>query len=450
MHVHSVLRGLSLLLITFLPVLFFSSCSGLFRSGGHDDFVKVRGMQFVVDGKPYYFAGANVWYGCYLGSGGETGNRERLNRELDNLKSLGLVNLRILAASEESYLRRSVRPAIQGGPAKYDEALLDGLDYLLARMAERDMRAVLYLNNYWEWSGGMVAYNAWVNGVEGPDPEKRPEEWPAFMNFAASFYSNDKANRLYREYIHALVTRRNRHNGRLYAQDPTIMAWQLANEPRPGTLGSDGEKNVDAFCRWIDETASFIHSLDTNHLVSTGCEGTMGTLKSEEHFLRSHRTSQVDYLTFHVWPFNWGWFDPKRFSETLPVAVDSASDYIRTQIALARRLRKPIVMEEFGLGRDSGFTRPGSPSVARDLYYRTILTVLFDSARAGSPVAGSNMWAWGGEGRGAAPDLMWRPGDPFVGDPPQEGQGLNSVFDVDSSTLGVLREHAFKMLQLGR
>jgi mannan endo-1,4-beta-mannosidase len=450
MRMPHVLRSLPLSCSALFLGMLFASCAGLFRSGGEDDFVKVRGTQFFVDDKPYYFAGANLWYGCYLGSGGETGDRERLNRELDNLKSLGLVNLRILAASEESYLRRSVRPAIQPSPAIYDEALLDGLDYLLAGMAERDMRAVLYLNNYWEWSGGMVAYNAWVNGVEGPDPEKRPEEWPAFMDFAASFYSNDKANQLFREYVRALVTRRNRHNGRIYGEDPTIMAWQLANEPRPGTLGPVGENNIDAFCRWIDETAAFIHTLDTNHLVSTGSEGTMGTLKSEEHFMRSHQTSHVDYLTFHVWPYNWGWFDPKRLSETLPVAVDSASDYTGVQIALARRLKKPLVMEEFGLGRDSGFTSSGSPTAARDEYFRTILAALFDSARVGSPVAGSNVWAWGGEGRGKGSDMMWHRGDPFVGDPPQEGQGLNSVFDTDSVTLGILREHAFRMLQIGK
>ena len=47
------------------------------------------------------------------------------------------------------------------------------------------------------------------------------------------------------------------------------------------------------------------------------------------------------------------------------------------------------------------------------------------------------------------PDRMWRKGDPFTGDPPQDPQGLNSIFDADTSTIRIIREHAFKMLRLG-
>ena len=43
-------------------------------------FVTVKGKHFELDGKPYYFAGANLWYGMYLGSPGKTGNRARLTQ----------------------------------------------------------------------------------------------------------------------------------------------------------------------------------------------------------------------------------------------------------------------------------------------------------------------------------------------------------------------------------
>ncbi|MES1262859.1 MAG: mannanase, partial [Peristeroidobacter soli] len=33
-------------------------------------FVTVKGKHFQLDGKPYYYAGANFWYGMYLGSPG--------------------------------------------------------------------------------------------------------------------------------------------------------------------------------------------------------------------------------------------------------------------------------------------------------------------------------------------------------------------------------------------
>jgi mannan endo-1,4-beta-mannosidase len=107
-------------------------------------------------------------------------------------------------------------------------------------------------------------------------------------------------------------------------------------------------------------------------------------------------------------------------------------------------------MDEFGLGRNGGEILPGTPTTARDQYYRLICGVLEDSARAGAPIAGSNFWAWGGEGCAQHPDGMWRPGDSFVGDPPQEPQGRNSIFVSDTSTLGIITRHAMNMRRIGR
>ena len=63
-------------------------------------FIKVNNTSFEIDGKPYYYLGTNFWYGLNLGSKGEGGDRERLIRELDRLKSMGVNNLRVMAGSE--------------------------------------------------------------------------------------------------------------------------------------------------------------------------------------------------------------------------------------------------------------------------------------------------------------------------------------------------------------
>jgi mannan endo-1,4-beta-mannosidase len=200
--------------------------------------------------------------------------------------------------------------------------------------------------------------------------------------------------------------------------------------------------NLPAFYRWIEETARFIHELDTVHLVSSGSEGTVGTLQSREYSLAAFATPSIDYLTFHLWPFNWGWFDPKRWEETLPVAEQNARKYIGEQLSIARTLGKPIVMEEFGLGRDGGSILPGTPTVARDRFYAAVFSQIEESLRAREPFAGSNFWAWGGEAQVRRPGGMWVEGDPFVGDPPQEPQGLNSIFASDSTTLRIIADHA--------
>jgi mannan endo-1,4-beta-mannosidase len=415
--------------------------------GGREEFIRVQNGGFIHRGNPYLVTGTNMWYGCYLGSPGRTGDRPRLLRELDMLHSRGIDNIRTLAASEASPIQRSVRPAIQQAPGVYDDSLLQGLDFLLAELAKRDMHAVLYLGNYWEWSGGFTQYNAW-NGDPAVDPENPAQGWSAFMDSSATFYSKPASVALYRDFVKSIITRVNTVNGRTYADDPAIMAWQLANEPRPGRDNASSPKAIDAFVQWIDASARYIHEIDPRHLVSAGSEGLAGTLQSESLYVRAYSSPWIDYLNCHLWPLNWGWFDPTRWQETLPSTEEKAVAYIGTHIRLARSMHKPLVMDEFGLGRDNGLIEPETPTEARNRYFARILQVLEDSARVGAPLGGSNFWAWGGEGRALHPDGMWLPGDPFVGDPPQEPQGRNSIFVTDTSTINILERHALIMQEI--
>ncbi len=444
------MRVLLLLVASVVVALLVESCGSSYPRGEPGDFVRVRGTHFFLDGKPYFFAGTNLWYGCYIGSPGETGDRDRLKRELDSLRTDGIENLRILAASEESYLKRSLRPAIERSPGNLNDSLLQGLDFLLAEMGKRKMHAVLFLNNYWQWSGGMAQYNVWADGGPGVDPDDTTQGYRSFMEFSAKFYGNKKADSLYREYVRTIVTRRNSCNGRRYLADPTIMAWELANEPRPGTAGPDVPKNLGVFYRWIDGTAEYIHGLDTNHLVTTGSEGAVAYGWSKEFAVRTHQSKYIDYMTYHLWPLNWGWFNPRKIDETLSPSEEKAVEYIRTHCDAARQVNKPAVLEEFGFPRDSARCAPGSPTSARDRYYARILGVLEDSARAGAPVAGSNFWGWGGSALRRNSDDVWREGDPFLGDPPQEPQGFNSIFLSDTSTRILLRAHTSGMMNIGR
>lgn len=429
-------------------LLAVGSCSLPELFGLREDFITVRDHRLIHRGEPYLFCGANMWYGAYLASPGSTGDRNRLVRELDRLAALGVTNLRVLAASEQSALHRSVRPAVQLSPGIYNDTLLLGLDELLAELAKRDMHAVLYLGNYWEWSGGFTQYNVWSGGAL-IDPGVTGHTWAEYMEYAASMYANATALELYRSSVRAIVTRRNTVTGRLYTDDPTIMAWQLANEPRPGAADTASFHLLPSFYRWIDQTASLIKSLDPRHLVSTGSEGTVGTWRSEAFFLEAHSTAHIDYLTAHIWPSIWQWYDPGHSKRTLPVAESLTTAYVQRHLAMARVLGKPLVIDEFGMIRDGGLIAEGSPVTVRDRYYQHVYGLVRDSARAGAPISGTNFWAWGGEGTGMNPDGMWREGDPFTGDPPQESQGLHSVFASDSSTLQIIHAHAAALRHRG-
>lgn len=409
----------------------------------NDNFVSVKGLQFMLHEQPYRYVGTNMWYAAYIGRDDQFGgDRERVGRELDFLKANGITNLRLLGASERSPLNDSMSPAISYKGQVENENILIGLDYFLSEMAKRDMKAVIFLNNFWEWSGGMGTYLSWVNDGKFIDLNDPETPWPAFALYGATFYSNDEAKALFNTYLTTVIQRRNSVTGKLYRDDPTIMSWQLANEPRPGN-GEVSRPNLPAYYAWIAETASLIKSLAPKQLVSVGSEGTMGCLEMDACFMGAHRDNDIDYATFHMWIKNWSWFDVKRPAETYNVAVKRADKYISRHIEMAKRLNMPLVLEEFGVERDQGAVSPDSSVEYRDRFFQFVFGRINQSVLDGGPLAGSNFWAWGGFGKAQHSDAAWREGDKtFVGDPPQEPQGLNSVFATDKSTLEVLSRHA--------
>jgi mannan endo-1,4-beta-mannosidase len=409
---------------------------------GPRPFVTVAGTRFSIGGAPYRIAGTNMWYAAYVGSDAPLGNRDRLKRELDRLVALGIDNVRILGSSELSPLKNSVRPTFRDQSATYNEALLRGLDHALAEMGRRNMRAVIYLTNFWEWSGGMMTYLYWTNGGRYLDMNDPAHPWPKFPDMSSDFYASAPAVAMYHDYIRTVVTRRNSVTGLLYRDDPAIMAWQLANEPRPGGSDKAGRRHMAAYLAWIDATARLIKSLGPNHLVSTGSEGTMGCIGDDQCVLQAHGSAAVDYVTAHIWPQNWSWADPKDLAGTWPTVEKNTREYIARQVAIARHLNKPLVIEEFGFPREGGSFEPGTPTTFKDRFYRLITGAVLDSVRSGGPLQGCNFWGWGGEGRAQHADHHFERGDTsYVGDPPHEPQGWYSVFDVDASTQAVIRDY---------
>ena len=146
------------LFLTIMTAVLVSACQQ--KPQEHQqNFVRVENGHFVKNGQPYYYVGTNFWYGAILGSEGQGGDRERLGKELDLMKEMGIDNLRILVGSDgERGVKTKVEPTLQEAPGVYNDTILAGLDYLLQELGKRDMVAVLYLNNSWEWSGGYGFY----------------------------------------------------------------------------------------------------------------------------------------------------------------------------------------------------------------------------------------------------------------------------------------------------
>lgn len=402
-------------------------------------FMKVNADgQFIRDGKPYYFVGANFWYGAILGSEGEGGNRERLHKELDFLKSIGVNNLRVLVGADgENGVKARVEPSLQVAPGVYNDTILAGLDYFMNELRERDMTAVLYLNNSWEWSGGYSVYLQWAGHGDAVVPAV--DGWPAYMEYVRQFPQSDSAKALFANHVNYIVSRTNRYNQIKYVDDPTIMSWQIGNEPR-----AFSDDNKEPFARWMAEVAAQIKSLDPNHMVSSGSEGSWGCENDIALFEQIHADPNIDYLNIHIWPYNWSWVKADSLTELLPQAKENTRKYIDDHMVVARKYNKPIVLEEFGFPRDGFSFSKEAPTTARDEYYRYVFDLIRQDRENGGLFAGCNFWAWGGFAEQTPGHVFWEKGDDYTGDPAQEQQGLNSVFATDS-TIEIIKEENGKL-----
>jgi len=216
------------------------------KPDGSPDFVTTRDGKFYRGEAEYKFIGANFWYGAVLASEGQGGDRERLAKELDLMQEVGITNVRVLASGEGTDTVAShVVPVLQPEPGVYNDTLLQGLDYLIAELEKREMTAVLFLNNSWEWSGGYGAYLEWAGCGPAPDWS----DWDVAQRYHSQFVRNDSAKAMAERHVRFIVSRTNTVTGKPYSESPAIMAWELANEPR--AFARDSVTKA-CFADWIE------------------------------------------------------------------------------------------------------------------------------------------------------------------------------------------------------
>ena len=421
------------------PVLFIAAAVLLCScQASMPSFVSVKDGQFSCDDYPSHFIGTNFWYGAILGSEGVGGDRERLEAELDTLKTLGVLNLRVLVGGDgPDGVPTRVSPTLQKEPGVYNDTIFRGLDYLLAELAERDMKAVLYINNSWEWSGGYGMYLEWAGAGKALIPAE--VGYKAYCDYVSQFVTNEKAKEFFYNHVKHVVSRTNTVTGKPYKDDPAIFSWQIGNEPRCFRTDSLGQA---AFVDFLWTTAALIKSIDPNHMVSSGSEGKWGCEGDIALFEKVHSCPDIDYMNIHIWPYNWSWVRENTLKTNLPQAIANTDEYIDEHLEVAARYGKPVVLEEFGFPRDDFQFAQGTPTTSRDEYYRHISGRIADSAREGGLFAGLNFWGWGGLAGQSETNLYWQPGDDYCGDPAQEQQGLNSVYACDVSTVAIIKTAA--------
>lgn len=314
-----------------VSILIMTNCLFCFA-----DFVTVSGTKFFLNDERFRFLGANCYYMHYS-------SNEVIDDLLTSAKQMGLSVLRIWGfldgeaqcKDKKTYLHPSVGVF---GLSEGLTGMKDGferLDYIVHKAKVLQIKLIVVLVNNWDDFGGMNQYVTWFKGKSHDD-----------------FYTDEKIKEEYKKYVNHLLNRVNIYTGITYKDEPTIMAWELANEPR-----CESDKSGGKLAGWVKEMSAFIKSVDKNHLVSVGDEGFFNVsshLQSYGGFAswtysgfsgvdweKLLEVQSVDFATFHLYPTQWG--VPER--EILSYGLKWIEDHIK----VAKSFSKPIVLEEFGV-----------------------------------------------------------------------------------------------------
>ena len=396
------------------------------------EIVVVKDGKFYKNKLPYFIKGCNYWYGGYLAKTQDTTGHNRLKLELDFLSEQGINNVRVMVSSEgdSSYPYR-IHPSLRPSLEQFDTTLLYGFDVLLTELHKRNMTATMVLGNNWEWSGGFGQYLEWHREQHGTSilPKTNTWDWNQFCDYLAQFYRCDFCKTNHQNTIHKILIRQNSIDKIPYTEHPAILAWELANEPRP-MLAS----NWDNYKIWIQETSEWIHQIDSNHLITTGQEGTISLFNDGQKFREIHSLKHIDYATIHIWPKTWNWYDGSSLASIADTTLDKTVAYIQAHAKICKEINKPLIIEEFGLHRDGNKFNPESAVQNRNVYYGLVLNEIKNSN-----LSGFNFWGAIALPENVNKEGFMRANSAYSADPPQEEQGLYGVYTSDSSTWQLIR-----------
>ena len=138
------------------------------------------------------------------------------------------------------------------------------------------------------------------------------------------FYTEKSIKDCYKSYAEHVITRRNRYTGLRYNEDPTIMTFELANEPR-----ARSDKSGAKLLGWVSEMSRFVKRLAPRQLVAVGDEGFYGDPNATDTRALIHVAHSV-YQPNKVVLGNTGPVEP--FAKTLPT-VDAPVVFLCTGTA---------------------------------------------------------------------------------------------------------------------
>jgi len=351
-----IARGFIAGLILFMFLASALLASSAFAEEGKSDFVYAQGTELMLHGKPFKYAGTNSYYLMVYSV--QPDMRKLVEEVFDDAGNMGVNVIRTWAFNDG----KRQWNALQTSPGEYKESTFVGLDQVIAKAKKKGIYLVLSFGNNWNNYGGIKQYVDWSPTTANKEHNE--------------FFTDKNTRQYYKDNIKAILGRENTVTGVKYKDEPTILAWELINEPRVSK-----DLSGDILNNWISEMSSYVKSIDKNHLVTTGCEGFYTNTNKYDwklngseggDFIRNHSIPTVDIVSFHLWPC----------SNSYCMNLEEVDQWMKMHADDAKKLNKPLILFEYGEYR--GYN---GDTIERDKLFNLVLSKTKEYG-----LAGANFW----------------------------------------------------------
>lgn len=379
--------------LTALPVSVFLISTDA-EAGVPNGFAYTQGTRFMLDGSPFYYAGTNCYYLTFK-------SQEAVDSVFKDAEAMGLKVIRVwgnldvgVKTGTTDSEGKLVFTNNNDGPGEkdgiyfqyFDKDLgkpvinegkdgLQKLDYALYQAEKHGIKLLITFTNYWDAFGGMGQYIKWAQelGITGLKKD--------------DFYTNETLKGWYKDYVNGLLNHTNPYTGRKLKDEPSVFAWELANEPRCNT---DAQCKDNILYNWAKEMSEYVKSVDPNHMVSLGDEG---FYNKPYGYYNEYTTSNyafygaegvdfeklmtidtLDFGTPHLYLDQWGMKHTGTGQDDLL--------WFKIHGETCAELGKPVILEEFGL----------TNRTIRDSEYEQWFEVLEGNVYETVEYAGTNYW----------------------------------------------------------
>lgn len=379
--------------LTALPVSVFLISTDA-EAGVPNGFAYTQGTRFMLDGSPFYYAGTNCYYLTFK-------SQEAVDNVFKDAEAMGLKVIRVWGNLDVGVKTGTTdsegKPVFTNnndGPGEkdgiyfqyFDKDLgkpvinegkdgLQKLDYALYQAEKHGIKLLITFTNYWDAFGGMGQYIKWAQelGITGLKKD--------------DFYTNETLKGWYKDYVNGLLNHTNPYTGRKLKDEPSVFAWELANEPRCNT---DAQCKDNILYNWAKEMSEYVKSVDPNHMVALGDEG---FYNKPYGYYNEYTTSNyafygaegvdfeklmtidtLDFGTPHLYLDQWGMKHTGTGQDDLL--------WFKIHGETCAELGKPVILEEFGL----------TNRTIRDSEYEQWFEVLEGNVYETVEYAGTNYW----------------------------------------------------------